>query len=70
MSKKKKVLLIISGLLALTVSITVISVLAIHDLGLFELDRNALDPGGPPLPDDWETLYGDGGNANDFTGIK
>ena len=68
MSKKKKALLIIAGLLAVTVSITVITVLAVHDLGLFELDRNALDPGGAGLPDDWATLYA-GGGAADFTGI-
>ena len=69
MSKKKKALLIVSGLLALMVGITVISVMAIHDLGLFELDRNALDPGGGALPDDWETLSGGGGNYEEFTGI-
>ena len=42
---------------------------AVHDLGLFELDRNALDPGGASAPDDWATLYGGGGNYESFTGI-
>jgi hypothetical protein len=46
---------------------------AVHDLGLFELDRNVRDPNGAPLPDDWATLYAggsnDGGNAEVFTGI-
>ena len=47
--------------------------LAVHDLGLFELDRNAEDPGGAMLPDDWATLYANGsntgGNSDVFTGI-
>ena len=42
---------------------------AVHDIGLFEMDRNALDPGGAPAPDDWATLYGGGGNYESFTGI-
>ena len=42
---------------------------AVHDLGLFELDRNAVDDSGVSLPDDWATLYGGGGSADDFTGI-
>ena len=47
--------------------------LAVHDLGLFELDRNAEDPGGAMLPDDWATLYdggsNTGGSSDVFTGI-
>jgi uncharacterized repeat protein (TIGR01451 family) len=49
--------------------------LAVHDLGLFELDRNAIDNtpggegGGNPLPDDWGTLYTGGGSAARFTGV-
>ncbi|MGE5123086.1 MAG: hypothetical protein ACM3H7_01090, partial [Acidobacteriaceae bacterium] len=42
---------------------------AVDELGLFELDRNAQDPGGAPAPDDWATLYGGGGFAESFTGI-
>jgi len=45
------------------------NVFAVHDLGLFELDRNPQDPGGAAAPDDWETLYGSGGFADTFTGI-
>ena len=67
MSKKKKAILIISGLLALTIGITVFSVLAVHDLGLFELDRNAIDD--VVDGDDWKTLFDGGGSAGDFTGI-
>ena len=44
-----------------------VTALAVHDLGLFELDRNAT-PGLTP-GDDWGTLYGGGGSAADFTGI-
>ncbi len=41
---------------------------SVHDLGLFELDRNAVD--NPAVPgDDWSTLYGGGGSALEFTGI-
>jgi uncharacterized repeat protein (TIGR01451 family) len=40
-----------------------------HALDLLELDRNAIDPGGAPAPDDWSTLYGGGGSAESFTGI-
>jgi hypothetical protein len=40
---------------------------AVHDTGLFELDRNATDEGGGG--DDWGTLYAGGGSAADFTGI-
>src|SRR3990172_4141872 len=58
------VALAVAGLLMFT-----LVALAVHDLGLFELDRNAQDPGGGPLPDDWATLYGGGGNAEEFTGV-
>jgi hypothetical protein len=42
----------------------------IHDLALFELDRNALDVVATP-GDDWNTLNNGGGNAalQDFTGV-
>jgi hypothetical protein len=44
---------------------------AVHDLGLFELDRNAQDAATPG--DDWSTLYdggsNSGGNSSVFTGI-
>jgi hypothetical protein len=41
---------------------------AVHDLDLFELDRNALDDGAV-AGDDWDTLFGGGGNQDSFTGI-
>jgi uncharacterized repeat protein (TIGR01451 family) len=45
---------------------------AVHDLGLFELDRNAQDAGGTS-GDDWATLYAGGantgGSSDDFTGV-
>jgi hypothetical protein len=41
---------------------------AVHDLDLFELDRNATDA--PATPgDDWGTLSGGGGSAEGFTGV-
>jgi hypothetical protein len=45
--------------------------LAVHDLGLFELDGNAVEPNAAgDLPgDDWETLFNGGGSASVFTGI-
>ena len=42
--------------------------LAVHDLGLFELEGNATDAGGT-LGDDWNTLDGGGGSAFEFTGM-
>jgi hypothetical protein len=47
---------------------------AIHDVGLFELDRNAVDSNtAATSPDDWDTLYGDtvgpAGHSLIFTGI-
>jgi hypothetical protein len=48
--------------------LTSLPAFAIHDLGLFELDRNAIDS--PTVPgDDWSTLYAGGGSAKAFTGI-
>jgi uncharacterized repeat protein (TIGR01451 family) len=44
-----------------------VTALAVHDLGLFELDRNATDQAGGG--DDWSTLYTGGGSAKEFTGI-
>jgi hypothetical protein len=41
---------------------------AVHDLELFELDRNALDDGAV-AGDDWDTLFGGGGSQGSFTGI-
>ena len=49
----------------------VVATSAVHDLGLLELDRNAIKEG--TLSEDWDTLY-DGGNntggsSAEFTGI-
>src|SRR5215831_9353863 len=46
----------------------------VHDLGLFQLDRNALAAVDRPPPnnfggDDWDTLFNGGGSAAQFTGI-
>lgn len=56
--------------LALVVSLP--SAVAVHDLGLFQLDRNALqadDGGTGATGDDWDTLYGGGGSQESFTEI-
>jgi len=60
------------GLLAiatvtLMLSLSIIPALADHDLGLFELDRNATDAVGGG--DDWAILHAGGGGAAEFTGI-
>ncbi len=60
---------ILAGLL-LVGALAVGTALAVHDLGLFELDANAIDSNGYALaPDDWETLYAGEGSAAKFTGI-
>jgi hypothetical protein len=41
---------------------------AVHDLTLFELDRNAVDVAVTD-GDDWDTLYDGGGNADGFSGV-
>jgi hypothetical protein len=41
---------------------------AVHDLTLFELDRNAVDVAATP-GDDWNTLFNGGGSADQFTGV-
>jgi len=59
---------IVAVLSVLLLTFTLVgSALAVHDLGLFELDRNATDEAGGG--DDWATLYGGGGSAQEFTGI-
>src|SRR5574341_1472658 len=58
-----RALALVGVLLALSVGVA----LAVHDLGLFELDRNATDQAGGG--DDWATLYAGGGGAKEFTGI-
>lgn len=45
-----------------------VSALAVHDLGLFELDRKATDDTAT-TGDDWATLHGGGGSAAAFTGV-
>lgn len=63
--RKGYLALVLVGVLALLMAVT--SGFAVHDLGLFELDRNATDEGGGG--DDWATLFAGGGSAAEFTGI-
>jgi len=59
---KRPLLLIVAFLVILALAVGgVMSVLAVWDLGIFELDRNAVD--GAVAGDDWDTLYGGGGSA-------
>lgn len=58
-----------AALLALAVSLSGGTALAVDDIGLFELDGNAVQDAVAP-PDDWATLYGGGGSSFVFTGIK
>ena len=54
-------------------AVLISNALAIHDVGLFELDRNATDSDAANLPDDWQTLSADTtapfGHSLIFTGI-
>lgn len=59
---------VIGGLVTVLTIIAVVQALAVHDLGLFELDGNATDESSV-AGDDWATLYGGGGNKVAFTGI-
>lgn len=57
-------------LLGLVLGLCMGPAFAVHDLGIFELDGNAIDDiGGAPNPDDWETLFNGGGTPTQFTGI-
>jgi hypothetical protein len=64
--------------LAIALVTGVTPALAVHDDGLFQLDRNAVDStppnGGPNLPDDWDTVNlplpaGSGGSSFQHTGV-
>jgi uncharacterized repeat protein (TIGR01451 family) len=58
---------------ALLLGLFVVPAQAVHDLGLFELDRNAQDTDFANLPDDWAALYNSGANSgahsDDFSGV-
>jgi hypothetical protein len=61
--------------LAIALVTGVTPALAVHDVGLFELDRNAIDSNGAAtLPDDWDTVnlplpLGSGGSSFAHTGV-
>lgn len=70
MTIKKLGLLVIAGVIALGMAMGLMTrAWAVHDLDLFELDRNAQDLSAGSLPDDWDALYNEDGNAQSFTGI-
>jgi hypothetical protein len=66
--RRRRFLLAPILLVALAALLLTAGAQAVHDLGLFELDRNALDDGAV-TGDDWDTLFGGGGNQDSFTGI-
>ena len=70
MTIKKLGLLVIAGVIALGMAFGLMTkATAVHDLDLFQLDRNAQDLDPNAGADDWDTLYGGGGSAHSFTEI-
>jgi hypothetical protein len=71
--RRRRVLLATMALAVALGAFLISNAMAVHDLGLFELDRNATDESGAPLPDDWATLFNDNtapfGGSELFTGI-
>ncbi|HWR66817.1 MAG TPA: hypothetical protein VN364_11930 [Bellilinea sp.] len=68
MRTKKLRLIGIAAFLGLSLMFGLVSnVFAVHDLGLFELDRNPQESA--DAGDDWATLNTSGGSADTFTGI-
>jgi uncharacterized repeat protein (TIGR01451 family) len=66
-SSRRRWTMIVPLVVALTLGLLYISgAQAVHDLGLFQLDRNAVDVG---AGDDWNTPPRPTGSADDFTGI-
>lgn len=59
------------GIFTLNITLVPVST-AVDELGLFELDGNAVAPNSTgELPgDDWQTLFNGGGSANVFTGVN
>ena len=69
-SRRKKITVGIAFALAMVLVLGLATAQAIDELGLFELDRNALDSNAfNTAPDDWNTLYLNTGFARTFTGI-
>jgi uncharacterized repeat protein (TIGR01451 family) len=71
--RSRRTLLGVFSTVMLLAVIAVPNAVAVHDLGLFELDRNAQDPNFADLPDDWAALYAGGANtgahSDDFSGV-
>jgi hypothetical protein len=63
--RRRRFLLVPMLMVALAALFLVAGAQAVHDLDLFELDRNAVDDGAVP-GDDWNSLPG---SSQDFTGI-
>ena len=57
----------LAAAITLIASFSVASVLAVHDDGVFELDRNALDDAA--AGDDWENIFDETDTADSTTGI-
>jgi hypothetical protein len=59
--RRRRLLLATTASLAVLGALVISNALAVHDLGLFELDRNATDD--TAQGEDWSTLYANGANT-------
>jgi hypothetical protein len=71
--RRRRLLLAVLASAAALGVFAITSAIAVQDVGLFELDRNAVDSNAADLPDDWQTLFedssGPAGHSLLFTGI-
>ena len=71
--RRRRVLLGALAPIAVLGAVLISNALAIQDVGLFELDRNAVDSNAADTTDDWDTLFNDTtapfGHSLLFTGI-
>ena len=61
--RRRRLVLGTMGSVAVLGALLISNAFAVHDLNLFELDRNAQDAQPATLPDDWQTLFAGGGSA-------
>jgi hypothetical protein len=57
-------------LLGIVMGVVSTPAFAVDELGIFELEGDAVDSNFPTLPDDWETLFDNGGSATITTDPK
>lgn len=66
---RRTLLFVAAGMVLAGAIVLLPSAFAVDDLGLFQLDGNAVDAPGDPAGADWEALFNGGGNPVAFTGI-